>query len=214
MGWAGGCGGLTRRRAGVYIPRAMWILRRLWVVLFALLAVGCGAGGRGSLWKTAVANQAAQLGYRNWIVVAEASFPAQNRSGIRQVAADVEVPEALEQVLTALEMTQHVRPQVYVTRELRSLDEEMVPGIEAHRKRVKEALHGHEATELDQESLMTLLQDANRSFDVLVVRTKTALPYTTVFMELQPGYWDAESESRLRARISRERRERLVGPGA
>ena len=191
----------------------MWILRWLLMVC-ALLAVGCGAVGRESLWKTAVANQAGQLGYRNWIVVAEASFPAQNRSGIRQVMADVEVPEAVEQVLTTLEMTQHVRAQVYVTRELRSLDEDLVPGIESYRKRVREALHGHDATELEQESLMTLLQDANRSFDVLVVRTTTALPYATVFMELQPGYWDAESESRLRARISRERRERLVGPGA
>ena len=74
------------------------------------------------------------------------------------------------------------------------------------------SLHGHEATELDQQSLLTLLEDANRSFDVLVIRTQTALPYSSVFLELRPGYWDADSESRLRDRIERERMQRLVRP--
>jgi hypothetical protein len=53
---------------------------------------------------------------------------------------------------------------------------------------------------------MSLLADANRSFDVLVIRTNTALPYSSVFIELQPGYWDAESEQQLRERIERERK--------
>lgn len=183
------------------------------IIGLALLSFGCGLMPRESLWKNAVANQAAQLGYRNWIVVAEASFPAQNRSGIRQVTADVEIPEALDYVLASLEQTQHVRPQVYLTRELRSVENDFAPGIDQHRKRMTSALHGHETTELDQQSLLTLLEDANRSFDVLVIRTATALPYTSVFMELQPGYWDAESETRLRDRISRERMERLARPG-
>lgn len=178
----------------------------------ALLSFGCGAASRESLWKAAVANQASQLGYRNWIVVSEASFPAQNRSGIRQVTANVEIPEVVDYVLASLEQTQHVRPQIYLTRELRSVENDFAPGIDLHRKRITGALHGHEFTELDQQSLLTLLGDANRSFDVLVIRTASALPYTSVFMELQPGYWDAESETRLRERISRERMERLAHP--
>lgn len=168
---------------------------------------------RQSVWQTAVANQAAQLGYRNWIVIAEASFPAQNRTGIRQVPAEVEIPEALDYVLASLEQTQHVRPQIYLPRELRSVENDYAPGIEQHRKRMEGALHSHETAEIDQQSLLTLLEDANRSFDVLVIRTTTALPYTSVFIELQPGYWDAESETRLRERISRERMERLARPG-
>jgi hypothetical protein len=77
---------------------------------------------------------------------------------------------------------------------------------------MKHSLHGHEATELEQQSLLTLLQDANRSFDVLVIRTPTALPYSSVFLELQPGYWDVDSESRLRDRISWERMQKIVRP--
>ncbi len=167
---------------------------------------------RDNAWKVAVANQIGQLGYRNWIVIAEASFPAQNRVGVRQVTTDVEIPEALDYVLRTLEQTQHVRPQLYLTRELRALENNFTPGVDEHRKRLRSALHANETTEIEQQSLLTLLEDANRSFDVLVIRTPTALPYTSVFLELQPGYWDAESEARLRARISRERMERLARP--
>jgi D-ribose pyranose/furanose isomerase RbsD len=173
----------------------------------------CGLLPQQSEWQTAVGNQVAQLGYRNWIVVAEASFPAHNRSGIRQVSAGVEIPEALEHVLFALETTQHVSPRIYLPRELRAMENDYAPGIDAYRKRLKASLHGHEAVELDHESLEVLLADANRSFDVLVLRTTTALPYSSVFIELQPGYWDAESEQRLRSKIRRERLNRVTLPG-
>jgi hypothetical protein len=168
--------------------------------------------GSDNSWRAAVDGQAAQLGYRNWIVIAEASFPAHSRSGVRQVTAPVEVPEAVDYVLQALERTENLRPQVYLTRELRSVENDFAPGIDRLRGKLRESLHGHEATELDQQSLLTLLEDANRSFDVLVIRTQTALPYSSVFLELKPGYWDADSESRLRERIERERMQRLVRP--
>ncbi|MEO8616951.1 MAG: RbsD/FucU domain-containing protein [Luteolibacter sp.] len=163
-------------------------------------------------WQAAVDRQAGQLGYRNWIVIAEASFPAQSRPGVHQVTASVDVPEALDYVLKALEQTENVRPQLYVTREIRSVENDFAPGVDELRKRTQVALHGHETTELDQQSLLTLLEDANRSFDVLVIRTTTALPYSSIFLELQPGYWDVDSESRLRDKIARERREKIVRP--
>jgi len=178
----------------------------------ALMCAGCSLMSREDTWRGAVDSQAAQLGYRNWIVIAEASFPAHSRTGVRQVAAPVEIPEALDYVLHALERTESVRPQVYLTRELRSVENDFAPGIDEFRKRIRGSLHGHEAAELDQQSLLTLLEDANRSFDVLVIRTQTALPYTSVFLELKPGYWDADSEARLRERIEHERRQRLVRP--
>jgi hypothetical protein len=74
------------------------------------------------------------------------------------------------------------------------------------RAKTQQSLAGLEFASLDQESLMSLLADANRSFDVLLIRTNTALPYSSVFIELQPGYWDAESEQQLRDRIQRERK--------
>jgi hypothetical protein len=177
------------------------------------LAAGCMPfGGGHDTWRAEVDRQAAQLGYRNWIVVAEASFPLHNRPGLRSVNAPVEVPEAMDYVLQALERTENLRPQVYLTRELRSVENDYAPGIDQLRERLREAMHGHEFTELDQQALLTLIQDANRSFEVLVIRTQTALPYSSVFLEMRPGYWDADSEQRLRERIQRERMQKLVRP--
>ena len=178
----------------------------------AVLSLGCAGMKNDQTWHAAVDRQAGQLGYRNWIVIAEASFPAQSRPGVRQVTAAAEVPEALDYVLRALEQTENVRPQIYLPRELRSVENDFAPGIDHFRKRLQDSLHGHETTELDQQSLLTLLEDANRSFDVLVIRTSTALPYSSVFLELQPGYWDADSENRLRERIERERTQKIVRP--
>ena len=178
----------------------------------AMVSLGCAVMQADNSWQTAVDRQANQLGYRNWIVIAEASFPAHNRPGLRQVSADVEVPEALEYVLNSLEKTENVRPNVYITREVRAVENDFAPGIDDYRKRIKGAFHGHETTELDQQSLLTLLEDANKNFDVLVVRTTSALPYTSVFLELQPGYWDVDSETRLREKIAKERMEKIVRP--
>ncbi len=187
-------------------------VRCLLMLGVAFLSSGCAGSGPGNTWKSAVNRQAAQLGYRNWIVIAEASFPAQNRPGISQVNASVEIPEALDYVLQALEQTENLRPQIYQTRELRSVGNDFAPGIDALRKRMLTSLHAHEVTELEQQSLLTLLEDASRSFDVLVIRTQTALPYSSVFLELKPGYWDATSEALLRERIDRERLQKLVRP--
>ena len=177
-----------------------------------LMSVGCADFGSQNSWQAAVDRQASQLGYRNWIVIAEASYPAQHRAGLRQVVADVEIPEALDYVLRALERTENLRPRVYLTRELRSIENDFAPGIDDMRKRINGALHGHEAAELEQQSLMTLLEDTARSFDVLVIRTRSAMPYASVFLELQPGYWDEASESRLRDRIQHERLQKVLRP--
>jgi len=190
----------------------MSVLFRVISFGIAMMSMGCANFGSQNSWQAAVDRQAAQLGYRNWIVIAEASYPAQNRLGLRQVVADVEIPEALDYVLHALERTENLRPRVYLTRELRSIENDFAPGIDDMRKRINGALHGHEAAELEQQSLMTLLEDTGRSFDVLVIRTRSAMPYASVFLELQPGYWDEASESRLRDRIQHERLQKVLRP--
>ena len=190
----------------------MYFCRLFLVLMAALLALGCADLRQESEWKAAINRQVGQLGYRNWIVIAEASFPAHSRPGVRQVSASVEIPEALDYVLGTLEQTETVRPQIYVPRELRSVENDFAPGIDEFRKQLSGSLHGHEPTELDQQSLLTLLEDANRSFDVLVIRTPTALPYSSVFLELRPGYWDVDSETRLRDRIERERTQKMARP--
>ncbi len=188
----------------------MRFLSRAIIMSFIAASWGCGVGAFRNDWKSSVDHQASQLGYRNWIVIAEASFPAHSRNGVSQVNADAEIPEVVDYVLNALEKTQHVKPNIYLTREMRAVENDVAPGIDEMRVQIKNSLHGHESTEIDQQSLLTLIESAQSNFNVLVIRTSTALPYTSVFLELQPGYWDAESEKQLRQKISRERMEKLA----
>ena len=166
------------------------------------------AGG----WRAEVEVQTAQLGYRNWIVIAEASYPAHSRSGTRQLNTYEQIPVVLDEVLQTLERTEHVRPKIYMTSELQAVENDYAPGVDKLRADLDSALHGHEVIRLEQESLETLVQDAQRSFDVLVLRTTTALPYSSIFIELEPGYWDGESETRMRQLIERQRMEKLASP--
>ena len=182
------------------------------LVFAPVLLSGCGLFQQGNNWRGALAAQTAQLGYRNWIVVAEASFPAHSRSGVRQINANEEIPAVVDEVLRTLEQTEHVTPRIYLAREMRVVENDYAPGIDEFRKQLQGAMHAHETTELEQQSLMTLMEDTTKSFEVLVIRTTTALPYTSVFMELQPGYWNGESESRLREQLERQRMEKLARP--
>ncbi|MGE9269238.1 MAG: hypothetical protein ACQKBU_00415, partial [Verrucomicrobiales bacterium] len=171
--------------------------KRLVLVGLFLIVSGCGWGGRDG-WRGAIDHQVGQLGYRNWIVIAESSFPAHSRPGTRQVNTYQAIPEVLDEVLRTLERSEHVRPKIYVSREMNLVENDYAPGIQQLRVDVTQALHAYETVELEHDSIVTLMLDAQRSFDVLVLRTTTALPYSSVFLELQPGYWDGEAEARLR----------------
>eukprot|EP00903_Cladosiphon_okamuranus_P003854 g3852.t1 len=179
-------------------------------ILSGLIFGGCTYTAEPADWHTTVEKQVDQLGYRNWIVIAEASFPAHNKPGIQQVTTEAEIPEVVDYVLNCLEEHQHVRPRIYLTREVRSVENDFAPGIEELRENIRQSLHAHEPTELEQQSLITLIESVNERFNVLVIRTPTALPYSSVFMELQPGYWDAESEDRLREKIRNQSAEKLA----
>jgi D-ribose pyranose/furanose isomerase RbsD len=171
-------------------------------VVIAVAVTGCGLWPRDrGGWKGAIDSQVAQLGYGNWIVIVEAAFPAHNRIGTRQVNSYRPIPEVLDEVLRTLEKTEHVRPRIYLPLELDAVENDYAPGIADYRRELEFALHGYETVRAEQDSLVTLALDAQRSLDVLVIRSSTALPYSSVFLELQPGYWDGDSESRLRQRL-------------
>ncbi len=183
------------------------------IILFVSIAsLGCGWSNPQQKWERVVNQEVSHLGYRNWIVIAEASFPAHSRQGVKQLVVDAEIPEVVDYVLNSIEVNQHVYPNIYLTRELRAVENDYAPGVDRLREQIQTALHGYKPTEIHQESLLTLIESANQHFNVLVIRSSTTLPYSSVFMELQPGYWDSDAEKRLRQRISQQRSEKLAQP--
>ncbi|MBT8043350.1 MAG: hypothetical protein KJO79_00235 [Verrucomicrobiae bacterium] len=183
-----------------------FIIRNIGLPLFFLMAGCVGTSQSSKPWLGKIRYELSYLGARNWIVVAEAAFPIQSRRGLRVVLIDADIPEVVDGVEQVIEEKYHVKPRLYVTTESRSVPYDYAPGITNYRKQLKEALHGRETVQLDNAMLMRMLNDTSKTYRVLVIKTRTALPYSSVFMELGSGYWDAESESALRDAMEKKKR--------
>ncbi len=168
-----------------------------------ILLGGCvgGTGPASKPWSGTIKRELGALGARNWVVIAESAFPIHSRRGLRVIQIDEEIPEIIEVVEQIIDQKQHVKPRVYVTSEVSNVSYGYAPGIENYRTKLKEALNGRKTVQLENAMLMNMMKNTEKTYRVLVIKTRTALPYSSVFMELGSGYWDSESESALRAKM-------------
>ena len=177
------------------------------VLVVGLLVVGaCGSPTPTSPWAPVLDAELQAMGYRNWIVVGDAAFPVHARRGVRTLVMDGEISEVLDGVLQSLDAAQRVTPRIYVARELAHVPNDRAPGIDFYRKELERAMHGYPARQMEYRSLSLLLEDSSKTFSVLVLKTKTALPYSSVFIELDSAYWDVDSEREMRKKLEESNR--------
>ncbi len=141
------------------------------------------------------------LGHRNWVVVADAAFPLQISPGMEVVVSNEDHFAVLDKVLKALDASKHVRPKIYLDKELDYVTEDLAPGMDACRKRLLGMLAGRDAKPVLHEELIARMDQVGRMFRVLMIKTNLTLPYTTVFMELDCGYWGPEAEEKMREKM-------------
>jgi len=153
---------------------------------------------QGSCWEEKLERDLPLLGHRNWIVVADAAYPWQTAPGVETVSTGAEQLAVVRRVLHAVEKAPHVRPIIYLDAELPFLREEDASGIKAYREGLKEILGMHAVRSLPHDQIIAQLDEAGRAFHILLLKTTMALPYTSVFMQLDCGYWSAEAEAKLR----------------
>jgi hypothetical protein len=152
-------------------------------------------------WEKILDERLPFFGHRNWIVVADAAYPAQSSTGIETIVSGVSQQIAIKTVLARLRACKHVRPVVHVDRELALVDEKDSPGIDSYRNWLKGALKGLSVTMTPHDEIISRLDRAAQMFSILIVKSNLMIPYTSVFIELDCGYWKADSEARLRSRI-------------
>ncbi len=157
---------------------------------------------RHAAWVQELAQRLPLFGHRNWIVVADSAYPAQSKPGIETIVAGGDHVETVKTVLEHIGASTHVRANAYVDRELDYVAENDAPGIGACRRQllalVKDANGGANVRRLAHEQIIAKLDECAQVFRVLIIKTDLALPYTSVFFELDCGYWSAEAEERLR----------------
>jgi L-fucose mutarotase/ribose pyranase (RbsD/FucU family) len=156
-------------------------------------------------WKGVLAHRLPYYGHRNWIVIADSAYPAQSRDGIETVVSGADHLQVLQYVLQMLNQTRHVRPIVYTDRELRYIPEADAPGIEQYRNQLRTIFPDRTAIgSLPHEKIISQLDTAGQTFRVLIIKTNMALPYTSVFLQLDCAYWTQENEQKLRASMARQ----------
>lgn len=153
-------------------------------------------------WRQTLDDRIALFGHRNWIVVADAAYPTQAREGIETILANTDQIDVVRAVLNRITELGHVRARIYTDQELEAVEEEDAPGISAYRAQLLELLENYEPIPRPHEQIISELDDAGKTFRILVIKTKLRLPYTSVFAQLDCGYWNQDAESRLRAALA------------
>jgi D-ribose pyranose/furanose isomerase RbsD len=149
-------------------------------------------------WKETLAARLPRYGHRNWIVVTDSAYPAQANPGIETIVSGAGQTEVLKDVLQSLSASKHVKPKVYIDQELEFVPEDSAPGISTYRTELEQLLLGQQVSSLPHEDIIRKLDEAGKTFCVLIIKTNMTTPYTSVFLELDCAYWSGEAEQKLR----------------
>jgi D-ribose pyranose/furanose isomerase RbsD len=152
-------------------------------------------------WTDALGAYLPALGHRNWIVVADSAFPLQISPGIETIVSNEDHFTVLNKVLEAVDAAKHIRPKVYLDKELSFVPEALAPGADDARRRLEEALKGRGALPVLHEELIARLDQVGKTFKIVMIKTTLAVPYTSVFLELDCGYWGPEAEAKMREKM-------------
>jgi hypothetical protein len=172
----------------------------------ALAFAGDGAtsaASRGSDWRSKLQQELPLLGHRNWIAVVDSAYPLQTSAGIETIETDADQLDVVRAVLDQLGKAKHVRPVIFTDSELKLVPESDAAGVTAYREALSNLLKTSGAQSLPHEQIISKLDEAGKTFHILVLKTRMTIPYTSVFMRLDCGYWSEEQEKRLREKMER-----------
>ena len=149
-------------------------------------------------WHAKLTQQLPLLGHRNWILIVDSAYPLQVSPGVEVIETGADPLVVIPTVLNALVRSIHVTPNVYLDAELPYVPQQNFPGLDAYRDRLKKMLESSHVQSLPHEQLIAKVSEAGKDFRVLVLKTNMAMPYTSVFLQLDCKYWGPEDEQKLR----------------
>jgi hypothetical protein len=154
-----------------------------------------------SSWQGKVTRELPLLGHRNWILIVDSAYPLQSNPGIETIETNTDQIDVVRYVLGAIGNSIHVRPDILMDAELSYVPESDAPGVSAYRAQIGKLLAGHYIKPVPHEKLIASVDDAAKMVHILVLKTRLAVPYTSVFIRLNCRYWSDGAEKRLRARM-------------
>lgn len=167
------------------------------IALVAIAASTLAAQG----WRETVSSKLKLMGHRNWLVVADSAYPQQSNPGILTIETGEDHMTVLKAVVAMLKTSKHVRPITWIDEELAYVPEKEAPGVEKFRKQLK-ALFGQKMTPALHEDTIHKLDEAGKVFNVIILKTKETIPYTSVFFQLNCAYWSDADEKAMRDKMA------------
>jgi hypothetical protein len=176
--------------------RRVLVFLSLLIAPSALLAAPASSG-----WQAKVDQDMPLLGHRNWILIVDSAYPLQSAPGVETVQTSADQLDVVRYVLGAIGNSIHVRADIFMDAELPYVQEEDAPGTTAYRDAIDKLLEGRTIGSELHEKLIADVDEAGRQVNVLVLKTKLTVPYSSVFIRLNCKYWDDDAEERLRAKM-------------
>ena len=168
-----------------FIAKTTWI-----VLLFATSVVAQTT----SDWSAKVSQALPLMGHRNWILVVDSAYPLQTSPGVETIETNASQLDVVRVVLSKINHTPHVSPDIYTDAELPYLTDTEAPGVSVYRTEVGELLHDYKIESLPHEKIISTIDEAGKTFHVLVLKTNMTIPYTSVFIRLDCKYWNSSQE--------------------
>jgi hypothetical protein len=180
-------------------------MRRYFIVFSLLLGASimhAATPPTPSGWKAKVVETMPLLGHRNWILVVDSAYPLQASPGVETIETNANQIDVVQYVLDAINSSIHVRPLIYMDAELPFVPDEDAPGASAYRAQIAKVLHDYPIESIPHDKVIANIDETSKQFHVLVLKTKMALPYTSVFIRLDCKYWSADAEKRMRVKMN------------
>jgi hypothetical protein len=124
-----------------------------------------------SSWEQLLEERLPLFGHRNWIVVADAAYPAQSRPGIETIFSGLNQQATVETVLDRLRDCRHLRPVIHMDGELEFVEERDAPGIDGYRHWLKGAVKGLGVDSAPHEEIIARLDRAAQMFSILIIKS-------------------------------------------
>lgn len=152
-------------------------------------------------WQEEFEEMLPALGHRNWVVIADAAFPQQISQGIKTLVSGQDHLEVLEFVWEKVKAASHVHPDLIYDTELFALDELDIAGVTDLRHKISQVSKGGPGEKIWHEDLLKMLDEQGQLYTILVIKTNSCIPYSSVFLRLGCGYWSQEKEAQFREKL-------------
>jgi hypothetical protein len=171
-------------------------------LVLAITVTSCNQNSKDTIsWQTEFHQKLPLLGHRNWLLVVDKAFPLQNAQGMTVINTGEQLPIVLQEVMSSISTSTHVKPIVYSDLELNYITEDLSPGVDSLKKSIHSSLKGFEINKILHNEVFARLDSTSRLFNVVVLKTESTIPYSSVFIQLDCAYWDSNREQKLRNKM-------------